>query len=130
MLEKSFGLLFFLKQPKNQKKGIRYVYLRITVDGISKELSTKRTWELDRWNQSSGRATGTKEDTRNLNTYLDALSAKVFQAKGILIEKGNAITAENLKSYVTGRDEGSKLVLVAFKEHNANMELLLNQEYG
>ncbi|RKR84464.1 hypothetical protein BDD43_4702 [Mucilaginibacter gracilis] len=44
MLEKSFGLFFFLKQPKNQKSDVRYVYLRITVDGTSKELSTKRVW--------------------------------------------------------------------------------------
>jgi hypothetical protein len=42
MLEKSFGLLFFLKQPKSQKSGERYVYLRITVDGKPIELSTKR----------------------------------------------------------------------------------------
>lgn len=64
MLEKSFGLFFFLKQPKNQKRDVRYVYLRITVDGTSKELSTKRLWNADRWNQSSGRATGTKEDAK------------------------------------------------------------------
>jgi len=48
MLEKSFGLLYYLKQPKNQKKKDRFVYLRITVDGKSKELSTKRTWNVDR----------------------------------------------------------------------------------
>ena len=37
MLEKSFGLFFFLKQPKNQKSDERYVYLRITVNGSAKE---------------------------------------------------------------------------------------------
>jgi hypothetical protein len=44
MLETSFGLFFFLKQPKNHKTDERYVYLRITVNGISKEISTKRVW--------------------------------------------------------------------------------------
>ncbi len=33
MLEKSFGLLFFLKQPKNYKKGPMYIYIKITVNG-------------------------------------------------------------------------------------------------
>ena len=71
MLEKSFGLFFFLKQPKNQKSDEKYIYLRITVDGISKEVSLKRTWSLARWDQPTGRAKGTKEDALKLNAYLD-----------------------------------------------------------
>jgi hypothetical protein len=42
MVEKSFGLLFFLKQPKNQTDDVRFIYLKITVDGKANELSTKR----------------------------------------------------------------------------------------
>ena len=45
MLEKSFGLLFFLKQPRNYEGGEMYVYLKITVDGIPKEMSVKRNWD-------------------------------------------------------------------------------------
>lgn len=33
MLEQSFGLTFFLKTPK-KRINLRYVYLRITVDGV------------------------------------------------------------------------------------------------
>jgi hypothetical protein len=36
MLEKSFGLLFYLKQSKNEKKqSVIYKYLRSTVNGLS-----------------------------------------------------------------------------------------------
>ena len=38
MLEKSFSINFFLKMNK-KKVDLRYVYLRITVDGIRKETS-------------------------------------------------------------------------------------------
>jgi hypothetical protein len=44
MLEGSFGLVFFMKITSNDRK-IRTVYFRITVDGITKEASTKRKWE-------------------------------------------------------------------------------------
>jgi hypothetical protein len=54
MLEKSLGLMFFLKDPKNYEKGGKYIYLRITVDGTSKELSTKREWDPARWHVRSG----------------------------------------------------------------------------
>jgi len=33
MLEKSFGLLFFLKQTRNQQQREKFIYLKITVDG-------------------------------------------------------------------------------------------------
>lgn len=39
MLEKSFSLLFYLKKPRNYSKGAMPIYLRITVDGIPKEVS-------------------------------------------------------------------------------------------
>ena len=43
MLEKSMGLLFFLKKPKNYSNGgLKDVYLKITIDGIPRELSSKQ----------------------------------------------------------------------------------------
>ena len=98
MLENSFGLLFYLKHAKNQKDGLRYVYLRITVDGKSAELSTKQLWSPSNWSIDAGRATGNKEDSRTLNAYLDTLSSKVFQAKKLLIEDDRELSAEALKN--------------------------------
>jgi hypothetical protein len=84
MLEKTFGLLFYLKPARNQKGTVRYIYLRITVDGKVAELSTKKLWNTERWNSSVGRPAGNKEDAKTLNAYLDMLTAKVYQAKKIL----------------------------------------------
>ena len=130
MLEKSFGLNFFLKQPKNQKIKERYIYFRITVDGISRECSTKRSWDLDRWNQSSGRAIGTKEDARSLNNYLDTLTSKVYQAKIVLLDAYKAITAESLQSIVFGDGNDKKMLLEIFKHHNEQMKELVGTEYA
>jgi hypothetical protein len=66
MLEKSFGLLFFLRKQRNADKGLMYIYLRITVDGISKELSVKRSWDPSKWNGKANRASGNKEDAKLL----------------------------------------------------------------
>ena len=64
MLEKSFSLLFYLKKPKNYLKGPMPIYVRITVDGIPKEISTSRQCDPDRWNANAGRVNGTKEDVK------------------------------------------------------------------
>jgi hypothetical protein len=81
MLEKSFGLLFFLKQTKSQNDELMFIYLKITVDGKSTELSTKRKCAQSRWNPGAGRETGNKESTKELNYYLDSLEQLVYQAK-------------------------------------------------
>ncbi len=70
MLEKSFGLFFFLKKPKNEKGNARYIYLRLTVDGISKDVATKRQWDNLRWNASAGRATGLKVVSSSFSSLL------------------------------------------------------------
>jgi hypothetical protein len=49
MLEESFGLLFYFRKPKNYSKGPLPLYLRLTVDGIVKELSLNRSWEKSRY---------------------------------------------------------------------------------
>jgi hypothetical protein len=130
MLEKSFGLLFFLKQPKSQKSGERYVYLRITVDGKSAELSTKRLWSPSKWNVSAGRATGNREDSKTLNAYLDTLSAKVYQAKKRLLEEEKDLTSIALKNILIGRTEDRRMVLEIFQHHNTQMEALLGREFA
>ncbi|SDF12996.1 Site-specific recombinase XerD [Mucilaginibacter pineti] len=131
MLEKSFGLLFFLKASKSQSvPNLRTVYLRITVDGNSKELSTKRNWPQSRWSQSAGRATGTKEDVKSLNAYLDLLASQVYQAKLKLIESQKPVTAEALKNLMTGEGDNKHMILEAFKLHNEQMKALVGTEFA
>jgi site-specific recombinase XerD len=130
MLEKSFGLLFFLKQSKNQKNVLQYVYLRITVDGVSRELSTKRLWEISRWSSQAGKATGVKEDARSLNAYLEALKTKIYEVKRTLLESDERITAETIKNVLGGKDEAKKIILEIFQHHNEQIRELLGREFA
>ncbi|WP_442780939.1 hypothetical protein [Algoriphagus sp. PAP.12] len=66
---------------QKNKNAERYIYLRITVEGTAKELSTKRLWHSLKWNVSAGRATGKSEASKSLNSYLDTLYYKAMQAK-------------------------------------------------
>ncbi|MEP1257641.1 Arm DNA-binding domain-containing protein, partial [Algoriphagus sp.] len=130
MLEKSFGLLFFLKQSKKNKNGEKYIYLRITVDGIPKELSTKRLWQLSKWNVSAGRAFGNSEEGKTLNSYLDTLYYKALQAKKQLLDRDQEVTAEAIKNILLGVSEKKKMIMEIFKEHNEQVEALLDKEFA
>jgi len=123
-------MFFFLKKPKNQKGNARYIYLRLTVDGVSKDVATKRQWDALRWNPTAGRAIGLKEDAKALNSYLDVMCGKVYQAKKMLMDADKAVTVENLKNILTGQSEEKRMILSAFKHHNEQMKVLVGQEFA
>jgi hypothetical protein len=57
-----------------------HVYMRITIDSDRIELSTNREFDPARWNSKIGRPTGTKEDAKALNAYLEMMQVKVYEA--------------------------------------------------
>uniref|UniRef100_UPI003593FFFF Arm DNA-binding domain-containing protein n=1 Tax=Chryseobacterium ginsenosidimutans TaxID=687846 RepID=UPI003593FFFF len=83
---------------------MRYVYVRVTVDGLPKETSTKRKWEVARWDQAHERASGNKEDAKSLNYYLDTLTTNISNYKTELIKGGKKITASSIIDFLKGKD--------------------------
>jgi hypothetical protein len=68
---------------------IKYViYMGITVGQHRAERSTQRTIDPSRWNASTGRALGTMEDIRTLNSYLDTVQVPVFEIHRLLMGRG------------------------------------------
>ena len=130
MLENSYGLTFFLKSPTKKSDTIRYVYVRVTVDGIPKETSTKRKWDSRRWDQHLERASGTKEDARGLNLFLDTLVTKINNFKTELIQVEQTITAERIIDFVKGRNPSKVKVLEEFQQHNDEVFALVPKEYA
>ncbi len=130
MIQKSFAILFFLKKAKGLTKGSAPICMRITVDGVRKEIGTKNYCELDRWNTQSQRAKGTNEFSRTLNAHLDALERSVQNARLKLIEAGKPITADAIAIILTGQEEKAIMLLDVFREHNAKMAALKDIEYA
>ncbi|CAD0005777.1 site-specific integrase [Flavobacterium salmonis] len=129
MLENSFGLIFFLKAPRHNESNIRSVYFRITVDGIPKEASTRRQWDTERWNKKTERATGTKEDAKSLNFFLDSLTAKIHEIKAKIMYTGKPITSQKIMDHVMGRITPKAKVLEEFQKHNDEMKALIGNGY-
>jgi len=129
LVEQSYGLTFFLKSSKNEK--IRHIYVRITVDGIPKETSTKRKWYIDRWDQKEGKAVGTKEDAKTINLFLESLTTKINRHRTELMNIGVLITSIDLINFVNGKYKPRNKVLEEFQEHNDEMaKLVITNEYS
>jgi hypothetical protein len=122
-MEKSFGLFFYLKKPKGYIEGDIHIYLRLTVNRISTEISIKRKCDPEIWISSAGRAKGKTDFAKSLNTYLDLLQRKVYDARIILLENNDSLTAENMKTLLLGKeiDQQKHMLMEIFKLHNDQM---------
>jgi len=104
--------------------------MRITVDGQRVELSTKREWTPARWSAMAGRAIGTKEDAKSINSFLDTLQAKVHEIHRSLINDEQSISAQKIKEKLTGVSEQPKMILEIFADHNGQLEELVGMGYA
>ena len=120
-MKTNFCLLFYLIKQKNFTSGLAPVYLGITVDGERAEVTTNRECEPEKWNSHSGRATGTKENIKSLNAFLDNFQSDAYEAHRYLHENGKLITAESLKNRMLGKSEKSYMLIELFKDHNSKV---------
>ena len=129
-MKTNFSMLFYLKKQKNYTSGLAPVYLRITVDGERAEVTTNRECEPEKWNSHSGRATGTKENIKSLNAFLDNLQSDAYEAHRYLHENGKLITAESLKNRMLGKSEKLYMLIELFKDHNSKVASLIGKGFA
>jgi site-specific recombinase XerD len=125
----NMNLLFYLKKRSTYKTGPIAIYLRFNVGGQRAETSAGKTCVPSRWNAQAGRASGTKEEIRTLNTYLDGLLAKAQDLFQNMQIREEVLTAENVKNRFTCKDEKAHTLVAVFEDHNQKMESLLGQEF-
>lgn len=129
-MQNSISLLFYLKKPKAYVSGIIPIYLRITINGHRAEVSTSREWFPEKWNTAAGRASGTKEDVKALNSYLDTIQGKIYEAHRRLLDTEAIITAEAVKNKFTGKAEKPRMLVSIFQDHNNKIKMLLGEEFS
>ncbi|SCY19176.1 Site-specific recombinase XerD [Nonlabens sp. Hel1_33_55] len=129
-MNRTFGILFYLKKSKVDSKGFAPIYLRITVDGTRKEVSIKRRIEIKKWSTAANKAIGRTDDVRELNAYLDIITSKLYQHHKELIENDELVTAEKIKNKYLGKTVKDKTILQIFKTHNDQVRALVGQDFA
>ena len=131
-MEKNFGCFFYLKKKGKDEKNEIDIYLKITVDSAFVQLSTKRKCFKANWNVKAGRVEGRNDYAKSINSYLDTLQQKVFEAKRKLIELDIEITPNAIKDLLLGNNiTREKHMLVGlFRHHNEQVKALIGREYA
>ncbi|TFF33487.1 site-specific integrase [Mucilaginibacter psychrotolerans] len=125
----TLSLLFSLRKPKNYQSGEMPIYLRITVDGQRTEMAISRKCDPERWDAVTGRAIGSKTESRTLNAYLDDIQFKIHELQRRMSDADELITAETIKNRFVGKAEKARTLVAIFEDHNTKMKSLVGQEF-
>ncbi len=130
-MEKSLGIVFYLKKTKHYRTGEVPVYMRITVNSSRVEVSVKQNCNPLIWNSEVGRASGKTDAAKSLNQLLDVLQRKVYEARKVLMDNDQPVTAENIKIILTGRDISQQchMLIEVFQKHNDQIKALVGRDY-
>lgn len=128
MIPKTFKSLFILRKPQNSST-LSHIYLRVTINGIQKEISTGLKCPKNKWNQNSGRIDSKKEEFQAINLELDLIQQKVFEAKVNIVASEKELTADSIIDAVLGRNKTKEITLISvFQEHNDRFAELVGIE--
>src|SRR5690554_3355594 len=93
----TFGIHFIIR--KNKSESTQYtIYARITVNGISKEISIKRKIDKSDWNDKKGIAKGSRSEIKSLNLYLEEVRYMLVECYQQLKTSKKLISAQAIKS--------------------------------
>ena len=127
MVRSSFSILFFIRESKARKNGNVPIEVMITVNGERNSFSTGKQIAIEKWDKTKQQVKGKDQETQNLNNYLKAIKAKLYQKEAELLERGFIITAQILYDAYFDKVESLKerSQFEVFEEHNHEQEKLV-----
>jgi site-specific recombinase XerD len=123
-------LHFYAKSTKANATGQLPIYVRLTVDGKRLEFSTKKFVETSKWSSELSKMKGTTEEARSINSYLDLMKTKVFNAQMELMHRNENLTIENFKEKLLGTEQRQRMLIPIFQDHNNKIKELVGKEYA
>jgi len=123
-------LHFYAKSTKANAAGQLPIYVRLTVDGKRLEFSTKKFVENSKWSSELSKMKGTTEEARSINSYLDLMKTKVFNAQMELMHRKENLTIENFKEKLLGTEQRQRMLIPIFQDHNNKIKELIGKEYA
>lgn len=127
MVRSSFSILFFIRESKARKNGNVPIEVMITVNGERNSFSTGKQIAIEKWDKTKQQVKGKDQETQNLNNYLKAIKAKLYQKEAELLERGFIITTQILYDAYFDKVESLKerSLFEVFEEHNQEQEKLV-----
>ena len=127
----TFGLLFYIRRDKTNKKGEAPVFMRLTINGERADASIKRFIEPHAWNSAKGKANEKSRGGKDLNLYLDAISANILRIQRDLELDKKEVSAQIILNRYLGKDQTDRHTLMeVFHAHNKKCRALIGINFA
>ena len=113
----SFRIQFLTRENKDKNSGLT-IYVRITVNGSSVEISLKQTIIPEYWNSIKGTAKGNNNEMKELNQFLNKVRTRISNIYREMMVEGELPTAIMIKNKFLGIDEQGRTLLATIAYHN------------
>jgi site-specific recombinase XerD len=129
-MEHRISSRFYIRKTKMTRDKLAPIYIRITVNGQRIDQSIQRYVEVTRWGAMAGRVRGNSVEARQMNVYLDTLTAKVLKLEREMVQDGQVITVESFREKWMGIQERPRMLMEIFQQHNDQLAALIGKEFS
>ena len=127
----TFSLLFYIRRDKLNKRGEAPVFMRLTINGERADASIKRFIEPHAWNSAKGKANEKSRGGKDLNLYLDAISANILQIQRDLELDKKEVSAQIILNRYLGKEQSDRHTLMeVFRAHNEKCRALIGINFA
>ena len=121
---------FQIKNSRKKEGGNAPLYVRITINGLRTEFSTKRYIDPIKWNNKAGVAKGSSEESKSINSFIASIRDKLYNHYNLLLATNKPITAELIKNAYFGIKEKGKTLVEVFEYHNKQVKELIGKDFA
>jgi integrase/recombinase XerD len=118
---------FFIKKYK-AKQGHAPVYVRITLEGKSVDVSLKRNVNINDWDSKKEQVKGNRSEARSFNIFLEQSRIEILTCHSELKRYKKDITADEIKNSYCGITPKEHTLVDLMKYHNIHLKDML--EWG
>ncbi|MEQ1584922.1 MAG: site-specific integrase [Cyclobacteriaceae bacterium] len=127
---KGLKSIFIVKNTKPNEFGKVPIYLRVTIDGSRFEASMSRFIDKNQWSASAGRLIDNSKESKEVNEYLNLISAKVYSIQRRIMSLDQPLTLEEFARQWHGKKPKPKMLLEIFRQHNEQVKALIGSQYS
>jgi len=122
-MRSTFNVLFYIKRNEPKKDGRVVIMVRITINGVRSQFSSKLLINPDQWDSKKEQAKGQLAEARNLNRLLENIRSTLTLNYNKQITIEGHVSPERLKNIFLGQEEPEHTIVSFFDQYNKQYKL-------
>ena len=122
-MRSTFNVLFYIKRNEPKKDGRVVIMVRITINGIRSQFSSKLLVQPEQWDSKNERVKGLVAEARNLNRLLENIRSSLNVHYNKFMSIDGHVTPERLRNIFLGLEEQEQTIISFFDKYNDQYKL-------